>query len=902
MSDSVLIDAERPWPGLLPFTEDAYQYFHGREHETDELFRLIEREPLTVLFGQSGLGKSSLLNAGVFPRLRRAGYLPVYLRLDLDAHAPALLDQVARSLAEACTRNEVIATAQLPGESFWEYLHRPDTQFLNPHGRPVVPTLVLDQFEEIFTLGRQSSEQTLRTQIFIRQLGELIENRVPQELETALTEHPERLDQLDLLRQNLKIVFAFREDYLAEFEELKAYIRPIMQNRMRLTAMRGDRAAEAIQTAGAGRVSAPVAARIVRFLGGVASEESQNLDDIAVEPALLSLVCRELNEQRIARGESEITADLIQGENAEQIIAKFYEQGFVGLDARVRQFVEDHLLTAAGYRDSCALDNALASPGVTQSALQILADRRILRREERGGLVRLELIHDVLAVVAKQSRDARHQAESLAAAQLVVAKQRRRQRLILASAGVLVACLVGVSWVAWTAIAERREAQAATRNAVKSAAEKEVERRAAQQATLVAKRANETTTRTLQEKEEERQAAVVNLAAADEQLDKHGSVEDQRKCVQSTNRVAAGPAPEANVDYFVGTWHVDDEKSASTTYMDWRPDHSCVLKHIITQGKEMDTTGDVCSWRFTRLGPHSFAVDWKSKVLGDAVPKHLEFEIESPVRVRNTTMNYDALRIVCPQQEIPLLQHQLNALRQRADANPGHPEYRDDLAAGFDKLGQAQVEADHPQEALTAFTGEVATYRQLTSQDSGRALWRQHLGAAQKNLGDFHMGRFQSIRRRSPHGDKAGAIAQLQAALAAYQSDLDIRRQLVAATPQDLGALRAAATANLDMGVVLSWAEFAQCRQYFVENVRILDKVTAAQPASVEDNEALVRGWWSLSQVSDGADKKAAVSSALKVAETLERNHQSYEGIATDIETLRQMLKALDTPKGNSGP
>ena len=31
---------------------------------------LIEREPLTVLFGQSGLGKSSLLNAGVFPRLR----------------------------------------------------------------------------------------------------------------------------------------------------------------------------------------------------------------------------------------------------------------------------------------------------------------------------------------------------------------------------------------------------------------------------------------------------------------------------------------------------------------------------------------------------------------------------------------------------------------------------------------------------------------------------------------------------------------------------------------------------------------------------------------------------------------------------------------------------------------
>jgi tetratricopeptide (TPR) repeat protein len=900
MSDPVLIDADRPWPGLLPFTEEACQFFHGRESEADELFRLIERETLTVLFGQSGLGKSSLLNAGVFPRLRRAGYLPVYLRLELDAHAPALLDQVARCLAQACSRNEVLATAQLPGESFWEYLHRPDTQFLNPHGRAVVPTLVLDQFEEIFTLGRQSPEQALRTQIFIRQLGELIENRVPQELETTLTEHPERLDQFDLLRQNLKIVFAFREDYLAEFEELKAEIRPIMQNRMRLTAMRGDRAAEAIQIAGAGRVSAPVAARIVRFLGGAPSEENQRLSDIAVEPALLSLVCRELNEQRIARGQSEITADLIQGENAEQIIAKFYEQGFVDLDVRVRQFVEDRLLTAAGYRDSCALDNALATPGVTPTALQILADRRILRREERGGLVRLELIHDVLAAVAKQSRDARHQAESLAAAQLLVTKQRRRQRLILASAGVLVACLVGVSWVAWTALREKRQAETATRNAMESAAEKEVERRAEQQATLAAQRANETTTRTLQEKEQERRAAIVNLAAADEQLDKHGSVEDQRKCVQSTNRVAAGPAPEATVDYFVGSWHVDNE--VSSTYVDWRPDHSCVTKHIITQGKELDTSGDICSWSFTPLGPHTFAVDWKSKVLGGGFPKHLEFEIKSPLRVHNTTMNYDSFKIVCPEQEIQLLQRQLDALRRRSDADPGNPTYRDDLAAGFEKLGQALDQADRPQQALTAFTSEIATYQQLANRDSGSLLWRQHLGAAQKTLGDFRMSRFQAIRPRTPNGDKAAALTQLQAAIAAYQSDLNIRTQLVAAAPADLAALRAEAIANSDMGVAMSWYQFAQCRKYFQENVRILEKVTTASPVSMQDNEALMQGWWMLSNVSDGPAKKAALSSALEVAETMDRNHQISEGDAGVVETLRQQLTALDSAKGKPGP
>jgi tetratricopeptide (TPR) repeat protein len=892
MSDPVLIDAQRPWPGLLPFTEEASEFFHGRESETDELFRLIEREPLTVLFGQSGLGKSSLLNAGVFPRLRRAGYLPVYLRLDLDAHAPALLDQVARGLAEACRRNDVVATAQLPGESFWEYLHRPDTQFLNPHGRPVVPTLVLDQFEEIFTLGRQSPEQTLRTQIFIRQLGELIENRVPQQLETALTEAPERLDQFDLLRQNLKMVCAFREDYLAEFEELKASIRPIMQNRMRLTAMRGDRAAAAIQAAGAGLLSAPVAARIVRFLGGASRDENQRLADISVEPALLSLVCREFNEQRIARGQSEITADLIQGENAEQIIARFYEQGFVGLDPRVRQFVEDHLLTAAGYRDSCALDNALAAPGVTPAALQVLADRRILRREERGGLVRLELIHDVLAAVAKQSRDARHQAEALAAAQLLVMKQRRRQRVVLASAGVLVACLVGVSWVAWTAILAKRQAVEAT-------AAKESERRAAQQATLVAKRANETTTRTLQEKEQERRDAIVNLAAADEQLDKHGSVEDQRKCVRSTNRVAAGPVPEAKVDYFVGTWHVDS--AGGSTYVQWRADHSCRAKHIIMERMEIDASRDMCSWSFTRLGPHSFAIDWKSQVLGADFPKHLEFEIMSPLRVHNTTLNYDAFRIVCPEEEIQLLEGQLKTLKQRADVNPGTPVYKDDLAAGYEKLGQALDQANRPQQALTAFTSEIATYQNLVKLDSGSVLWPQHLGAAQKNLGDFHMIRFQALRSQT-RSDNAGTNAELQAAVAAYQADLNIRTQLVAAAPQDLAALRAAAMANADMGLVLSWYQFAQCRQYFQQSVRILEKVVAANPASAEDNQALLGGWWSLAQVSDGPDKKAALSSALKVAETINRNHQLSESIGPEIEALRQQLAALEPAPGKSGP
>jgi hypothetical protein len=57
------LSRDDPWPGLDPFYETDREYFHGRSAESDELLRLVRRELLTVLFGRSGLGKTSLLGA-----------------------------------------------------------------------------------------------------------------------------------------------------------------------------------------------------------------------------------------------------------------------------------------------------------------------------------------------------------------------------------------------------------------------------------------------------------------------------------------------------------------------------------------------------------------------------------------------------------------------------------------------------------------------------------------------------------------------------------------------------------------------------------------------------------------------------------------------------------------------
>ncbi len=380
-----IIDAEHPWPGLLSFPEEAHPFFHGRERESEALLRMIQRETLTVLYGQSGLGKTSLLQAGVFPGLRRAGYLPVSIRLIHEPEAPPLLQQAWQALNDACAEQDVAAPKPRPQDSLWSYLHRVDTVFLNPHGRPVTPVLVFDQFEELFTLGRRDARSRERCAILVHELGDLIENRVPVSLQADLQARPELLDELDLFQANIKVVFSFREDYLADFDGLKEIIRPIMPNRLRLLPLTGDRAGAALLRAANGRLREDAAHRIVWFVAGSGFDRTAHPADLVVEPALLSLVCHELNEYRLGLGLPEIRADLIQGQTAADIIDRFYASGFVDLHPGIRQFVEDRLLTATGHRDSCALDNALLLPGVNESGLQTLVDRRLLRREERGG-------------------------------------------------------------------------------------------------------------------------------------------------------------------------------------------------------------------------------------------------------------------------------------------------------------------------------------------------------------------------------------------------------------------------------------------------------------------------------------------------------------------------------------
>jgi hypothetical protein len=71
MGALVSVKPKHPYPGLRPFEPEEWPIFFGREKMIDDVIDRLARQSLVLIHGSSGCGKSSLVRAGVLPRLDR---------------------------------------------------------------------------------------------------------------------------------------------------------------------------------------------------------------------------------------------------------------------------------------------------------------------------------------------------------------------------------------------------------------------------------------------------------------------------------------------------------------------------------------------------------------------------------------------------------------------------------------------------------------------------------------------------------------------------------------------------------------------------------------------------------------------------------------------------------------
>ena len=440
------VDLEHPWLGLESFGESTRAYFFGRDAEAVELLQRLRLNPLLVLYGRSGLGKTSLLRARLVPDLKNLGFRPAFYRIRYrKGEDPPPLEQLLVVL-EALGSIDVPG-CKLPGDPasrLWLHFHQRKRNDRISH-------LILDQFEEIFTLGAQrpGAGAELRQVLAI-----LVQGAIPAPVESLLDDSEAFLKHFQLDVPPLRVLLSLRQDYVFALNRWRSQLPALGQNSFELGELVIDAAIAAVFKPGELRcryrgevkeenkadtgmppiVTKETAERIVRFVAR--KREDLHIEDVEAVPPILSLLCQELNLRRFpqpAGAEGQPVAQITFGEGEsgiETIIANFYDRCLAGRPEAVRIFIEEKLVSGSGARlqhdeksmlkvfaEGCEIPGAAderraagyGNGAKARGCLEDLVNQRLLTSVGGGGNPSYELIHDLLARVVQKSRTAREE-------------------------------------------------------------------------------------------------------------------------------------------------------------------------------------------------------------------------------------------------------------------------------------------------------------------------------------------------------------------------------------------------------------------------------------------------------------------------------------------------------------
>lgn len=411
--------AYNPWIGLSSYQEG--QILYGRSREIRDLSMTVFYNRQTVVYGKSGIGKSSLLHAGIFPEARLRGCLPVSIRFDhnsSDDYREQLIATLTQTMQEAgCSLRDLLDTEEKP-QSLWEFFHR--YQFIRDD-KPVTPLIVIDQFEEIFTL----SHNRAAVQQFFAELTDLLNDVMPDYLQQAAetsgeTEQSSLFDNIAMPSMENRyiqdpeyhLVIVLREDYLSYLERSSQRIPSLKQNRYGLMPLTYEQALEVILQPCPSLVDQKVADAIIRHIVTETDIDSET----PVDSAILSLFLSRLYEKK---GDADRISLQLVKEQGEALLADFYAEVTGKVDQKTLEYLEHALINADGHRENITLETLYQNPVCKQEAVEMLEANHLLRIFSYGNVQRVEFAHDVLCPIIMRQRSQRESIKRLRRSQRV---------------------------------------------------------------------------------------------------------------------------------------------------------------------------------------------------------------------------------------------------------------------------------------------------------------------------------------------------------------------------------------------------------------------------------------------------------------------------------------------------
>ena len=468
MTDAALSAPPTPFKGLAPFGESELDMllFFGREREIEVIAANLVASRLTVLYGPSGVGKTSLLRAGVVTRLRRDETAGVVVHANWSGDSS---EGLLRAIEEEARRIRPDVDIDLRGRSLAEALADWDGAI----GCELY--VVLDQFEEYFLYHESGGP--------FEELAEIIRGR----------EH----------RANFLI--SIREDALAQLDAFKTQIPNLFGNSLRLDRLDRQAAKRAIL------------GPIERYNELAGEADPVVADDELVDEVLDSVQAGRIQLGPTGRGGAEDAPDesgRIEAPYLQLVLERLWNVERSSGSSRLRlttlrelggatRIVEEHLERAMSILSpeeqdaAAAMYNHLVTPSGTKIAhragdlaryasvdeaqagtvLDRLARERIIRAAEDGAAgPQYEIFHDVLADAVLAWRTQHEADRRLDEERREGARRHRRLLAIAGGALVVVAVLAGV---AAYALSQQESAEDNAREAEASAREAEANDQAA---------------------------------------------------------------------------------------------------------------------------------------------------------------------------------------------------------------------------------------------------------------------------------------------------------------------------------------------------------------------------------------------------------------------------------------